>query len=133
MKIKLDSKDVLEIAKSLKNGWLDVSKIATFQRLVRGYNPQKTITDKELNFYIDSLKEGWGYTPTDSKKIQSTLTNELPDELKEEWQEQIQDGTIYRNLIKDAFFGLVAIKGLGGTFTNQAGDFSFMENPEISQ
>ena len=40
MKIKLDSKDVLELAKSFKSGWLDVSNIATFHRFDRGYNPQ---------------------------------------------------------------------------------------------
>lgn len=127
MKVRLDSKDVLEIAKSLKCGWLDMDKISIFQRLIQGYNPPKLITNKELEFYLDNLQKGWGYTPTDSKQMKATLMQELPDELKEKWGEQIKDGSLYRNLIKEAFWGLVAIKGLGGTFTNQVGDFSFME------
>ncbi len=127
MKVRLESKDVLEIAKSLKSGWLDMGKVAVFQRLIKGYNPPKAITNKELCYYLDCLQKGWGYIPTDQEAIQQTMLENLPDDLKAEWIEQINEGSIYRNLIKEAFLGLCALKGLGGTFTDQEGDFSFME------
>lgn len=127
MKVRLESKDVAEIAKSLKSGWLDMGKVAVFQRLIKGYNPPKAITKQELDYYLDCLKKGWGYIPTDQENLQQTMLENLPDDLKAEWIEQINEGSIYRNLIKEAFLGLCALKGLGGTFTDQEGDFSFME------
>lgn len=128
MKVKLDSKDVLEITKSLKSGWLDMGKVAVFQRLIKNYNPPKEITDSELNYYLDCLQKGWGYKPTDSKEIKQTMLQELPNDLKDEWINEITDGSLYREMVKDAFMGLCAIKGLGGDFTDTGGDFSFMDN-----
>ena len=47
----MNSKDVLEIAKALKCGWLDMGKIESFQSLLDGYNPPKEIKPDELNYY----------------------------------------------------------------------------------
>lgn len=58
MKVKVDSKDVLEIAKALKCGWLDLNKIEMFKNLLDGYNPPKTIKKKELDYYLDCLYKG---------------------------------------------------------------------------
>lgn len=127
MKVKLENKDVLEIAKSLKSGWLDMDKVAVFQRLVKGYNPPKAITKQELNYYLDCLQKGWGYIPTNQKEIEQIMLEGLPDELITEWQDQINDGIIYRTLVKEAFWGMCALRGLGGTYTEIEGDFSFME------
>ena len=131
MKVKLDNKDVLEIAKSLKNGWLDMGKVAVFQRLIKGYNPPKAITNKELDYYLSCLKNGWGYIPTEQKQIEQTMLEGLPNELLAEWHDDIKSGIIYKTLVKEVFLGLVALKGLGGAFINQQGDFSFMEKEFI--
>lgn len=133
MKVKLESKDVAEIAKSLKNGWLDMGKVAVFQRLIKGYNPPKAITKQEIDYYLDCLQKGWGYIPTTQKEIEQTMRESLPDDLKAEWIDQINDGSIYRNLVKEAFLGLCALKGLGGTFTRIEGDFSFMEKEPFNE
>lgn len=47
MEIKLDSIDMLQIAKALKCGWLDLDKIESFRSLVEGYNPPKEIKQDE--------------------------------------------------------------------------------------
>ena len=45
----------------------------------------------------------------------------------EKWRQQIEDGSIYRRLVKDTFIGLVAVRALGGTFTDKEPDFSFAD------
>lgn len=52
----------------------------------------------------------------------------LDGDLLEKWRRQIEDGSIYSRFVKDAFIGLVAIKALGGTFTDKEPDFGFMES-----
>lgn len=125
MKIKVNSKDVLEIAKALKCGWLDMGKIASFQSLLDGYNPPKEIKRDELNYYLDCLYKGWGYIPTDRKQIEETMLQGLNADLLEKWEKRIEDGSVYKRIVKEAFFGMVAIRALGGTFTNIEPDFSF--------
>ena len=51
----------------------------------------------------------------------------LGGDLLEKWKRQIDDGNIYRRMVKEAFIGLVAIKALGGTFTDKEPDFSFTD------
>lgn len=126
MKVKLENKDVLELSKAIKGGWLDMDKVAVFKPLLRGYNPNKVIRNTELNYYLDCLREGWGFVPSTREQVQEISQNDLPDELKAEWIDQINDGSIYSQLIKDAFLGLCAMKALGGMFTDTDGDFSFM-------
>lgn len=126
MKIKLNSKDVLEIAKALKNGWLDTGKIASFQSLLDGYNPPKEIKRDELNYYLDCLYKGWGYKPTDKETINKMMLQGLDGELLEKWQNHIENNSMYKIMVKEVFWGMVAIKALGGTFTDIEPDFSFI-------
>lgn len=127
MKIRLNNIDVLQIAKALKCGWLDTDKIDSFKSLVEGYNPPKGIKREELNYYLECLFKGWGYEPTNQKQVEDTMLQRLDSDLLEKWRRQIEDGSIYRRFVKDAFIGLVTIKALGGTFTAIEPDFSFME------
>ena len=56
----------------------------------------------------------------------------LDKDLLEKWQRSIEDGSIYKRLVRDAFFGMVAIVAMGGTFANKEFDFSFCETqPEF--
>lgn len=128
MKIKLDSKDVLEITRAIKGGWLDMGKVEAFKHLLKAYNPPKAITDKELNYYLDSLNKGCGYTPTSLVDINQKMFNELPAEVLEEWRDQIADGSIYREVVKSAYLGMIAINGLGGTYADKEPDYSFIES-----
>ena len=125
MKIKLNNADALEIAKSIKGGWLDMSKVSMFQQLIQGYNPARVVTNAQLEHYLNSLYKGWGYTPTSQEEIEEMLM-QIPDELRDRWADLIQDGTIYREMVKSVFMGLCALQGLGGTFSNKEPDFSFM-------
>lgn len=127
MKIRLNSIDVLQIAKALKCGWLDTDKIDSFKSLVDGYNPPKEIKRDELNYYLECLYKGWGYTPTDKEAIKEKMLQELDSDLIEKWQKSIENNSLYKRMVKDAFWGMVAIKALGGTFTDTEPDFSFTE------
>jgi hypothetical protein len=97
MKVKLSSKDVLEIAKALKCGWLDMGKITSFQSLLDGYNPPKEIRRDELNYYLDCLHKGWGYTPTSKEQVNETMLQGLDADLLEKWKKRIEDGSVYKN------------------------------------
>lgn len=125
MKIKVNSKDVLEIAKALKCGWLDMGKIATFQSLLDGYNPPKEIKRDELNYYLDCLYKGWGYKPTDKETVNEMMLQGLDADLLEKWEKHIKSDRVYKRMVKEAFLGMVAIRALGGTFTDKEPDFSF--------
>ncbi|WP_315352518.1 hypothetical protein [Phocaeicola abscessus] len=127
MKIRLNSIDVLQIAKALKCGWLDTDKIDSFKSLVNGYNPSKEIKRDELNYYLECLYKGWGYVPTDKEAIKEKMLQELDSGLLQKWQKSIEDNSLYKRMVKDAFLGMVAIKALGGTFADIEPDFSFTE------
>lgn len=127
MKIRLNSIDVLQIAKALKCGWLDTDKIDSFKSLVDGYNPPKEIKRDELNYYLECLYKGWGYVPTDKEAIKEKMLQELDKDLLQKWQKSIEDNSLYKRMVKDAFLGMVAIKALGGTFADIEPDFSFTE------
>lgn len=59
--------------------------------------------------------------------VNETMLEGLPDELLEKWEKHIESNSVYRRIVKEAFFGLVAIKALGGKFEDLNPDFSFME------
>lgn len=126
MKIKLNNTDVLEIAKALKSGWLDMDKISAFKSLIDGYNPPKKITDRQLNYMVSCLYKGIGYKPN-SEAATKELCKELPTELQEKWKVGIENGQLYRMFIKEAFMGMIAVKAIGGQFTLKEPDFSFAE------
>lgn len=125
MKIKMNSKDVLEIAKALKCGWLDVGKIASFQSLLDGYNPSKEIKQDELNYYLDCLYKGWGYKPTAKETINEMMLKGLNADLLEKWEKHIKNDSVYKRMVKEVFLGMIAIRALGGTFSEKELDFSF--------
>lgn len=127
MKIRLNSIDILQIAKALKCGWLDTDKIDSFKSLVDGYNPPQEIKRDELNYYLECLYKGWGFTPTNKEAIKEMMLQELDSDLLKKWQKSIEDNSLYKRMVKDAFLGMVAIKALGGTFTDIEPDFSFTE------
>lgn len=127
MKIKVNSKDVLEIAKALKCGWLDTSKIESFKTLLEGYNPHREIKRDELNYYLDCLYKGWGYIPTDRRQIEEMMLQGLDADLLEKWEKHIEDGSVYKRMVKEAFLGMVAIRALGGAFMEIEPDFSFTD------
>ena len=131
MKIKLSNTDIVEIAKALKSGWLDMSKIASFKTLLDGYNPPKPITKQQLDYFIECLFDGVGYIPNDEPTTKK-LFEQLPPELQERWKVGIDNGQLYRTFIKDAFIGMVAFKAIGGKLINKEPDFSFVEKaPEF--
>lgn len=127
MRIKLSSSEILEIAKALKGGWLDMDRIRGFKSLLDGYNPPKEIGQIQLFYFLDCLYSGLGYIPTDEATIKKKLMAEIPTDLKEKWGDEIEDGVLYKMLVRDAFFGMVAIVALGGTFEPKEHDFSFCE------
>ena len=55
------------------------------------------------------------------------MLSELPANLKEKWERGINDGSIYKMLIRNAFFGMIAIRALGGSYTPKNEDYSFCE------
>lgn len=128
MKVKVDSKDVLEIAKAIKCGWLDTSKIESFKTLLDGYNPLKEIKRDELNYYLDCLHKGWGYKPTDKETINEMMLQGLDADLLEKWEKHIKSDRVYKRMVKEAFLCMVAIRALGGKFELNPDfepDFSF--------
>lgn len=127
MRIKLSSVDILEITKSLKGGWLDMDKVTSFKTLLDGYNPPKQITQRQMHYYCKCLYKGLGYTPTDEATINKIMLSELPANLKEKWERGINDGSVYKTLIRNAFFGMIAIRALGGSYTPKNEDYSFCE------
>lgn len=127
MKVKLNSKDVLEIAKALKCGWLDMGKVERSKSLLEGYNPPKQITQEQMGYYLDCLYKGIGYKPNDEAKVMAVMQEGLDKDLLENWQRSIEDGSVNKRLVRDAFFGMVAIKAMGGTFDQPEFDFSFCE------
>lgn len=50
--------------------------------------------------------------------------------LLEKWKDRIEDGQVYKRMVKDAFLGMVAVRALGGTFTDKEPDFSFTGEEE---
>ena len=94
MKMKLNSVDVLQIAKALKCGWLDTDRIESFKSLVDGYNPPKEISRKELSYYLDCLYKGWGYEPTEWEQVKEKMLQGLDGDLLEKWKRQMDDGSV---------------------------------------
>ena len=131
MRIKLSSVDILEITKALKGGWLDMDKVTSFKTLLDGYNPPKQITQRQMHYYCKCLYKGLGYTPTDEATINKIMLSELPANLKEKWERGINDGSIYKMLIRNAFFGMIAIRALGGSYTPKNEDYSFVRKKQI--
>ncbi len=127
MIIKLSSIDVVQITKALKYGWLDLSKIESFKSLVEGYNPPKTIDDKELNYYKDCLFKAIGYVPTPSDEFKKGVLSELNSDQLAQWEECIKDGRMYNEFVRNAFIGIVALRALGGTYEDVKPDYSFIE------
>lgn len=128
MKIKLSSLDMVEITKSLKGGWIDLNKISCFKGLLDGYNPRKRVSDKELHYYLERLRKGWGYKPNDE-----SLYNEMIDAgvtlgmLDKDKAKVFKNEWLYRQMVKEAFIGLLSIKALGGEFYDVEQDFSFID------
>lgn len=127
MEIKLSTKDVLELAKAIKSGRLEIDKVERLNSLKENYNPPKKIGDKELEYYLKCLYDGWGYVPIGVREVQEIMLAGLNGEQLEIWKDRIEDCSVYRRLVKDAFFGLMAVKALGGVFTEKEPDFKFME------
>lgn len=127
MEIKLSAKDILELSKAIKSGRIEIDKVERLKSLKENYNPPMKIGNKELEYYLKCLYDGWGYVPTDSRKIQKMMLEGLNSEQLEKWKDRIEDCRVYRRLVKGAFLGLMAIKALGGTYIEKEPDFNFME------
>lgn len=54
------------------------------------------------------------------------MLDTLEADVLERWRQKIDDYSIYKRMVKEAFIGLVAIRALGGTFTDKEADFSFI-------
>lgn len=128
MIIKLSSKEIVQIAKAIKCGWLDTDKVMSLKHLAHGYNPPKKIKKREINYYLKCLYKGWGYIPTDQSILHGKIRDEVDDSLLKEWSSKIDDGTIYKELVKDAFWGLVALKVLGGEIEDKESEFDFLKH-----
>ena len=76
--------------------------------------------------YLDYLYKGWGYEPRKWEHVKEQVLQGLDGDLLERWRRQIEDGSLYRRFVKEAFVGLVAIKALGGTFTEKEPDLGFV-------
>lgn len=126
MKIKLSSVDTLQMAKAIKSGWLDTDKVEALRQLVEGYNPPREVGSEEFHYYLDCLNDGWGYTPTSIEEAREAMLNTLEADLLEKWRQRIDDYSVYKRMVKEAFTGLVAIRALGGMFTDKEADFSFI-------
>ncbi len=126
MRIKLSSVDTLQMAKAIRSGWLDTDKVEALRALVEGYNPSRAIGSDEFHYYLDCLYDGWGYEPTDIEEARRAMLDTLEADVLERWRQRIDDYSIYKRMVKEAFIGLVAIRALGGTFTDKEADFSFI-------
>lgn len=122
MEINLSVQDILELSRALKNGKLNIDKVSRLRDLKANYRPPKSIGGEELEYYLNLLMRGWGYAPTSSKVFAQML---LQGDVAEKHKKYIESGRCYRQLIKDAFIGLLAIRALGGKFYNVEPDFSF--------
>lgn len=128
MKIRLSNTDMVEITKSLKEGWIDLNKIACFRQLLDGYNPRKQISDDELEYYLDCLNKGWGYKPHDKQVYDKSIDAGMKlGVLDKDRATVLSDKWFYRQMVKEAFLGLLAIKALGGTLHDVEPDLSFIE------
>lgn len=128
MKIKLSSLDMVEITKSLKDGWMDLNKISCFKWLLDGYNPRKCISDEELRYYLENLEKGWGYKPYDYSHYKEMIDGSVKlGQLDEDKAKALKNDWFYRQMIKEAFLGLLSIKSLGGEFYDVEPDFSFTD------
>ena len=109
-----------------------MGKVERFKSLLEGYNPPREITQKQVSYYLDCLYKGIGYTPNDEAKVMAAMQEGLDKDLLEKWQKSIEDGSIYKRLVKAAFWGMVAVVAMGGTFSKKEFDFSFCETqPEF--
>ena len=104
-----------------------MGKVERFKSLLEGYNPPREITQEQVSYYLDCLYKGIGYTPNGEAKVMAVMQEGLDKDLLEKWQKSIEDGSVYKRLVRDAFFGMVAIKAMGGTFDQPEFDFSFCE------
>lgn len=104
-----------------------MDRIRGFKSLLDGYNPPKEIGNFQMLYFLDCLYSGLGYTPTGEATIKKNLMAEIPTNLKEKWGDSIEDGSLYKMLVRDAFFGMVAIAALGGCFEQKEADLSFCE------
>lgn len=126
MRIKLSSVDTLQMAKAIRSGWLDTDKVEALRALADGYNPPRTIGSDEFHYYLDCLYDGWGYEPTDIEAARKAMLDTLEADVLERWRQRIDDCSVYKRMVKEAFIGLVAIRALGGTFIDKEADFSFI-------
>lgn len=69
--------------------------------------------------YLNTLDEDFGYKPTDAAKVNEMMLQGLDDDLLQKWQHRIANGSVYKQMVCDAFRGLIAIRALGGTFTTE--------------
>ena len=104
-----------------------MDKVTGLKTLLDGYNPTKQITQRQMHYYCECLYKGLGYTPTDEATINKILLSELPANLKEKGERGINDRSIYKTLVRNAFFGVIAIRALGGSYTPKNEDYSFCE------
>ncbi len=129
MKIKLSSDEALNLSKAIKGGVLDTDKVKCLKALVDGYNPPKRIEQSELDYYLQCLYDGWGLIPNElNGEMRAELLAEAGKEpqLSEYSIKRIKNGTLYKEMVKYIFYGMVSLKGLGCRYVDKEPDFEWM-------
>ncbi len=132
MVMKLSNKDVLQLSRAIKKGWLDTTNVECLKQLVGGYNPARDIRQREVNYYLECIYKGLGFKPNSPEafRIMSIEIEKQDKKLYDEFHQVLLDDTIYKDLIRDIFFGLVALKAIGGTFEDMQPNFEWLnESP----
>ena len=125
MKIKLNSSSLIELAKAVKSGYLDLSKINGCDELLKYYKPPRHITDKRLEHYIKCLYDGSGYIPNSEEYMKELFMSS--DKLCNGNRAEIENGNMYKYFIELAFMGMVAKRAIGGLTVVKDEDFSFLD------
>lgn len=123
MKVNLNSRDMVEIAKALKSGCLDLSKVERLRQLVEGYNPRRPITRRQMEYYLDCLYKAVGYVPNSKDYFIRCVENIEGLDLSGK-----DLGETYKQMVRYIFLGMVCVRALGGVFENVEADFSFCES-----
>ncbi len=69
--------------------------------------------ESETNYYLECIHKGWGIHPQTSAEFLTWIKKMMPDDTLQEYREVVESGELYKELIKDIFWGLVALRGIG--------------------
>ena len=79
----------------------------------------ETVSDDEMAFLLDQLKNWLAYVPTPEEKVNPMLLKIYGDNAPEESKARVTSGQTYRHLIRSVYMGVISMQALGGKFYSQ--------------